>query len=493
MSKISVMLVSVDEFETRVAILENRQLVEFYAEENSKPRISGNIYLGRVRDIVPGMEASFVDIGLARNAFLYVNDVLVPEADIDAAPQKIQHLLKPGQEVMVQVQKDPVAAKGARVTTQISLPGRKLVLMPFSGLVGVSKRLEDDERERLHAVAEGIKTDGMGIIVRTEAKDAQNDDLESEIKYLVKQWQEIKKKAERMEAPALVKADLDLTGRMLRDIFSAEYHHLIIDSAQKKEEVTELLKAMFPGLSQRVKLHKEKLPLFEKHNVESQLKAALKRKVWLRSGGYIAIDKIEALTGIDVNTAKYTGGKSLEQTIFKTNLEAATEIVRQIRLRDIGGIIVIDFIDLKEEGHRDELFNVLQEAIGNDRAKSRLTEISKLGLVEMTRKNISEGIEGYFYEVCPVCSTGRILSKQRAGIEVFRRMKNLVITHNAKAFVFKVAPDTAEVLEREGWLKHLMESTKKTIRIEATPGFGRDESVLYKEGNISEIEDINGL
>ena len=276
-------------------------------------------------------------------------------------------------------------------------------------------------------------------------------------------------------------------------IFSEEYHHLIIDSAEKKEEVTELLKAMFPGLGQKVKLHKEQLPLFEKHNVESQLKAALKRKVWLRSGGYIAIDKIEALTGIDVNTAKYTGGKSLEHTIFTTNLEAATEIVRQIRLRDIGGIIVIDFIDLKEEKHRDKLFDVLQEAINNDRAKSRLTEISKLGLVEMTRKNISEGIERYFYEVCPVCSTGRILSKHRAGIEVYRRMKNLVQTHNSKAFVFKVAPDTAEVLEREGWLKYLMKSTNKTIRIDATPGFGRDESVLHKEGNISEIDDINGL
>ena len=215
--------------------------------------------------------------------------------------------------------------------------------------------------------------------------------------------------------------------------------------------------------------------------------------MWLRSGGYIAIDKIEALTGIDVNTAKYTGGKNLEHTIFTTNLEAATEIVRQIRLRDIGGIIVIDFIDLKEENHRDKLFEVLQEAIENDRAKSRLTEISKLGLVEMTRKNISEGIERYFYEVCPICSTGRILSKHRAGIEVYRRMKNLVQNHNAQAFVFKVAPDTAEVLEREGWLTHLMESTQKTVRIELTPGFGRDESVLYKEGNISEIENINGL
>ncbi|MCK4267571.1 MAG: Rne/Rng family ribonuclease, partial [Actinomycetia bacterium] len=340
-------LISIDEFETRVGILENRQLVEFYSEQIDKHRIAGNIYKGRIKDVVPGMEASFVDIGLERNAFLYVDEVIVTDAELKTGSTKIQHLLEPGQELMVQVKRDPVDTKGARVTTQIALAGRKLVLLPLNRLIGVSKRLEEEERDRLQRLAEQVCPEGIGVIIRTAAQDAKATDLAADIELLQANWQDIQKKAGKVDTPSGLSTELDLSGRVVRDMFSADYDHILIDSKEKKDEITELVKRMSPELVGRIKHYRGQNALFVKHNIESQLKTALKRKVWLRSGGYIAIDKIEALTGIDVNTAKYTGGKDLEHTIYKTNLEAADEIMRQIRLRDIGGIIVMDFIDMK--------------------------------------------------------------------------------------------------------------------------------------------------
>lgn len=481
-------LISIDEFETRVSILENRQLVEFYSEQIDKHRIAGNIYKGRIKDVVPGMEASFVDIGLERNAFLYVDEVIVADAELKSGSPKIQHLLEPGQELMVQVKRDPVDTKGARVTTQIALAGRKLVLLPLNGLIGVSKRLEEEERDRLHGLAEQVCPEGMGVIIRTAAKDAEVADLAADIEPLLANWQGIQKKAEKVGTPAGLSTELDLSGRVVRDMFSADYDHILIDSKEKKDEITELVKRMSPELVGRIKLYRSKIALFEKHNIESQLKTALKRKVWLRSGGYIAIDKIEALTGIDVNTAKYTGGKDLEHTIYKTNLEAAVEIVRQIRLRDIGGIIVMDFIDMKEERHREKLFEVLSLALDADRAKSRLTPISKLGLVEMTRKNISEGPEAYYYENCPICGARRIISKNRAAIEVYRSIRNQTINASMDELVFKVAEDIAEVIETEEWLTSLMKTTGKRVYLKPAPGIERLEPVLEKRGKDSRAE-----
>jgi len=481
-------LISADEFETRAALLEDRQLVEFYLEDAERPRIAGNIYLGRIKDILPGMEASFVDIGLERNAFLFVDEVLVPEAEFDPPPHNIQNLLKKGQEILVQVLKEPVGTKGARVTAQVALAGRKVVLLPLSKFVGVSKRLEPDERTRLHELAEEICPAGMGVIVRTVADGAQRNELEQDIEYLVGIWEKVRVRAQAAQAPATVHAEPGLAGRIMRDTFSAAYDRIIVDSRELKEEMQSLAEKLSPELKSRIKLYTGKLPLFDKHNVESQLDMALKRRVWLRSGGYIAIDKTEALTGIDVNTAKYTGGRNLEQTIFKTNMEAAPEIVRQLRLRDIGGIIVIDFIDMQDPAHRDAVFGAFNQALEADRTKTRVFEISRLGLVEMTRKNMSEGVQAHFYEACPVCGGGRVLSRRRATIEAFRQIKHVVMVHAAPAYVFKTAPDVAEVFGHEAWLVRLAEISGKRIYIKAAPGMERGEATLWREGTIGQIE-----
>ena len=481
-------LISTDEFESRTAILENRQLVEFYIEETDRPRIAGNIYLGRIKDVLPGMQASFVDIGLERNAFLFVNEVLVPEVEFESPPPEIQKLLKPGQEILVQVLKEPVGAKGARVTALLALPGRKVVLLPQSRFVGVSKRLEPDERNRLHQMAEKIAPPAMGVIIRTAAKDAEQAELTGDLEYLVGLWKSIEQKAAESHAPSIIHAELDLAGRIIRDVFSSDYDRLIVDSPQKKAAVGELVAAMSPELKSRIRAYQAKMPLFDKHNIEAQLDTALKRRVWLRSGGYIAIDRTEALTGIDVNTAKYTGGRNLEQTIFKTNLEAASEIVRQLRLRDIGGIIVIDFIDMQDATHREALFEAFNRALAADRTKTRVMEISRLGLVEMTRKNMSEGVQAHFFEACPVCGVGKVMSRRRAAIESYRRIKHLAVVHAAQAFVFKVAPDVAEKLEQEAWVARLAQSTGKRILIKATPGLERGEAVLWREGKAAQIE-----
>lgn len=481
-------LISADEFETRAAMLENRQLVEFYLEDADRPRIAGNIYLGRIKDILPGMEASFVDIGLERNAFLFVNEVLTPEAEVDSPPQTIQNLLKKGQQILVQVLKEPAGTKGARVTAQPSLAGRKIVLLPLTRFIGVSKRLEAEERTRLHRIAEAICPPGMGVIVRTVAEGADEKDLIQDAEYLVGLWAKISERARTLEAPSVIHTEPGLAGRIIRDTFSAAYERIIIDSPDLRNEMLGLAEKVSPELKNRIKLYSGKLPLFDKHNIESQLDTALKRRVWLRSGGYIAIDKTEALTGIDVNTAKYIGGQNLEQTTFKTNMEAASEIVRQLRLRDIGGIIVIDFIDMHEQAHRDAIFEAFNNELQSDRTKTRVFEISRLGLLEMTRKNMSEGVQAHYFESCAICGSGKVLSRRRATIESFRRIKNIVMVHAAQAYVFKTAPDIAETLEQEAWLIRLRELSGKRVYIKAVPGLERGEATLWREGTFSQID-----
>ncbi len=488
MAKYKEILVSVDDFETRVAILEDRQLVEFYIEEADKPRVSGNIYKGRIADILPGMEASFVDIGLERNAFLFVNEVVGTVADVDSPPHDIEKLLKSQQELLVQVLKEPVGNKGARVTTQISLAGRKVVLMPLAGFVGVSKRIEGEERARLQAFADEICPPDMGLIVRTAAMGAERAEMEADLSFLLRVWDGIRDRDTQIHAPALVHTDLDLSGRVVRDILTAEYDRLVVDSRNTKDALQALVVKMAPELKDRISHYRGKLPLFHKHNVESQLETALKRRVWLRSGGYIAIDRTEALTAIDVNTAKYTGGRNLEQTTYKTNLEAADEVSRQLRLRDIGGIIVIDFIDMQEPAHREALFEAFSRALAADRTKSRVIEISRLGLVEMTRKSMSEGVKTHFYDPCPICGEGKVLSTKRAAIEAYRKMDRLVLTHASKAFIFKVAPDVAEFLDREEWIERLSGNSEKLIHIQPSPGLERGEAIVLLEGSSAKIE-----
>lgn len=448
------LMISVDDFETRAAILEDRELVEIYLERREAPSVVGNIYLGRVKDILPGMQAAFIDIGIERNAFLYVEEIVYPRENEDEPMPPIQHLLKPGQDILVQIVKEPMDSKGARVTTQITLPGRYLVLLPYSSFVGVSRRLPEDERHRLKEICEQIRPRNKGLIARTAAEGAALDELREDVKRLLLYWRKIDRKVKSSTPVKLIYREPQLALRIVRDLFSDDFRRLLIDSGEDYNTIKEFLESTDPKLMRKVELYSDGLPLFDKYNINQDIENAMKRKVWLRSGGYISIDHTEALTAIDVNTGKYIGKTNLEQTIFKTNLEAAGEIVRQLRLRDIGGIIVIDFIDMQDLEHREELFRTLNEALTTDRTKTRVIEISKLGLVEMTRKNVSQGLLDFQAEICPCCHGLRVvLSETTVGIQVYRQIKKVAATHAPESFIFKVNPHGKDFLERKGKLK----------------------------------------
>ncbi|MCL6473414.1 MAG: Rne/Rng family ribonuclease [Firmicutes bacterium] len=485
------LMVSVDDFETRAAVLEDRELVEIYLERREAPSIVGNIYLGRVKDILPGMQAAFIDIGIERNAFLYVEEIIFQKgSELEPAPP-IQHLLKPGQDILVQVIKEPMDSKGARVTTQITLPGRYLVLLPYSDFVGASRRLPDEERHRLKEICEQIKPRGKGLIARTAAEGADLADLRADVKRLLLYWRKISRRVRESTPVQLIYQEPQLALRIVRDLFSSDFKRLVIDSENEYKEIIEFLKSTEPDLAKRVEYYTERLPLFDKYNINQDIENATKRKVWLRSGGYISIDHTEALTAIDVNTGKYVGKTTLEQTIFRTNLEAAEEIVRQLRLRDIGGIIVIDFIDMQDPANREEVSRVLSEALASDRTKNRVIEISKLGLVEMTRKNVSQGLLEFQAETCPCChGLGVILSEATVGIQNYRQIKKIVATHISQSFIFKINPRGKSFLEQKGKLEgnvlYLDWGKKAYLIFDDTVPAGKPEMV--EEGTEAEIE-----
>jgi len=457
-------MISRDEDETRVVVIEDHAVVEAYVERQGRSFV-GNIYLAQVKDILPGMEAAFVDIGLSRNAFLYVQEVLLPEEVPPEAPRKIQQLLKPGQEIIVQVLKDPMGGKGARVTTQITLPGRFLVLMPHSDFVGVSRRVEESQRDRLVKLCHEIKPKKMGLIVRTAAGEVGKAELERDLAFLLRLWKKIERTAKESKAPLIVYTEVDLAQRVIRDVFSDDVGRVLVDDRKTYERITSYIKKTSPELVPRISQYKEKLPMFDKYHVNEQLDAALQPRVWLRSGGYIAIDKTEALTAIDVNTGKFVGRKSLQDTILRTNLEAAYEVVRQLRLRDIGGIIVIDFIDMELSEHRRQVSDALEEALEEDRTKTRVIEISRLGLVEMTRKNVSDSLMDVMSQDCPVCGgTGRVLSDDTIRIHAERHIRNVVRGSRNQAFLFRVDPKTAELL-RDGEVDRLAELHQQTGKL----------------------------
>lgn len=489
-------IVSINDFEIMVAILEDRKLVEYYVEEIDKRRIVGNIYLGRVRDILPGMESAFIDIGLEKNAFLFINEAMVPEEGLETplpSPIKIQQLLKPNQELLVQITREPVGTKGARVSAQLALPGRKLVLLPHGRLVGVSKRLGQEERERLYEICESLKPESMGLIARTAAENTTESELKADLDYLLKLWHAVNKRAARSQPPAIVYNELDLANRIVRDVFSADFELLLVDADEKYQDILALVSKTAPELKTKVKLYRDAKPLFEKYNIEAQLGTALERKVWLRSGGYIAIDRTEALTSIDVNTAKFVGTLDLRQTILKTNLEAAEEIVRQLRLRDIGGIIVIDFIDMQNPEDRETLFDTFNRALAEDRTKSRVIEISKLGLVEMTRKNISDGVQAHYYERCLICrGTGQVLSAHRASVEVVHEIESMAKESEAEAMAFELAPSVVDKLQENGrkHIKRLLSVTGKQILIYPNPAVELSTVKLIKQGSKAEVKEF---
>ena len=400
------MLIHASHERTQIAVLEERVLIDLYVTRKESRTMVGNIYLGRVQNVIAGMEAAFVDLGRGRNAVLYAGEVQYSAEDLegDQVP-RIEKVLKSGQPVLVQVTKDPIGSKGARLTSQVSLAGRYLVLAPEQRLTGISRRLHENERARLRQILRDIRPEGHGVIVRTAAEGASKDALRRDLEHLVKQWDELKKKQKRAKAPALLYEEPELTMRVVRDIFSGDFERVVIDSKDIYDTVHEYLNETAPDMLDKVELSAGSLPMFEAFHVTEQIHKALERKVWLPSGGSIVIDRTEAMTVIDVNTGRFVGkGGSLEDTVFKNNLEAAEEVARQLRLRDIGGIIVIDFIDMLNLGNRAEVLRTLKRALARDKTRSQVSdEVSKLGLVEMTRKRSSEGLLEAFSEVCPQC------------------------------------------------------------------------------------------
>jgi ribonuclease E len=398
---------------TQIAVLEGRSLIEHYVSraQDDANQIDGNIYLGRVQNVLPGMEAAFVDIGTPKNAVLYRGDLRYDADEVEGAARpsqaRIEQLLRAGQQVLCQVTKNPISTKGARLTQEVSLPGRFVVLVPSSGTYGISKRLPDDERKRLRRILDDVRPEGHGIIVRTAAEGASADELSRDVAMLLGQWNQIEAKAKKTSAPALLYREPDMAVRVIREEFNHDYRGVVIDDEALFRDVRDYVASISPDVADRVEYFDaaaDGLPMFERFHVHEQLHRALDRKVWLPSGGSLIIERTEALTVIDVNTGKNVGKSNLEETVFRNNLEAAEEVARQLRLRDVGGIIVIDFIDMEILQNRAEVLRVFRDALSRDKTRTQVFEISELGLVEMTRKRVSEGLVEAFSLTCPACA-----------------------------------------------------------------------------------------
>ncbi|MGA1219608.1 MAG: Rne/Rng family ribonuclease, partial [Ilumatobacteraceae bacterium] len=405
------MCVQVREGITQVAVLEGRNLIEHYVSRpaDDVSQIHGNIYLGRVQNVLPGMEAAFVDIATPKNAVLYRGDVQYEAEDIDSggSDPRIEQILKNRQTILCQVTKNPIGAKGARLTQEVSLPGRFVVLIPNSTTYGISKRLPDDVRRRLRNILDKVKPEGHGLIVRTAAEHATEAELTADMRLLLEQWNRIEALAKEAKKPTLLHREPELAVRVIREEFNADYRGVVIDDRRLFEEVRDYVAAFNPELADRVEFYDaeaEGLALFERHHVHEQVHKALDRKVWLPSGGSLIIEHTEALSVIDVNTGKNVGTSNLEETVFNNNLEAAEEIAKQLRLRDIGGIIVIDFIDMEVKANRSKVIETFRDALARDKTRTQVFDISELGLVEMTRKRIGEGLLTEFSQECPNCS-----------------------------------------------------------------------------------------
>jgi ribonuclease E len=395
---------------TQIAVLEGRALIEHYVSHPADDvnQIHGNIYLGRVQNVLPGMEAAFVDISTPKNAVLYRGDVHYDAEDIveKGSNPRIEQILKQKQTILCQVTKNPIGAKGARLTQEVSLPGRFVVLIPNSSTYGISKRLPDDERKRLRNILDKVRPAGHGLIVRTAAENVTADEIEGDVLRLAKQWEQIEALANRSQAPRLLYREPDMAVRVIREEFNNDYRGVVIDDREMYESVRDYVASISPTLADRVEYfdpEEEDLPLFERFHIHEQLHKALDRKVWLPSGGSLIIEHTEALTVIDVNTGKNVGTSNLEETVFRNNLEAAVEIARQLRLRDVGGIIVVDFIDMEIKRNRDEVVRVFRDALARDKTRTQVFDISELGLAEMTRKRIGEGLLESFAGRCPEC------------------------------------------------------------------------------------------
>lgn len=400
------LLVTCDNGNSRLAVLENDKVVEVYMEKTKKKSIVGNIYVGRVTNVLPGMNAAFVDIGAGKNALLYLQDLMFMEKNGPVRPRKINKALKQNDSIVVQVTKDAMSSKGARLTTYLSFPGRLMVYMPQSKRSGVSRRLPDRERERLRGIAKEIRPRQGSTIIRTAAQKSRKKDLKDDLDYLIGQWEETQQKIKKCKrAPTVVYTEPDLAVRVIRDVLVRDFKQVTVDDKAEFRRIREYLRRSAPELEGKVRNYRRGTgpALFAKYGVDKEIEAALRRKVPLPSGGHLVIDEAEALTAIDINTGSFTGKKNLEDTVLKTNLEAAVEVVRQLRLRDIGGIIVIDFIDMENPNNRTMVLETLEKELEGDRTKTQVVTLSDLGLVEMTRKNVTEGLADTLGKTCPHC------------------------------------------------------------------------------------------
>ena len=489
------LLASVDVGEKRVAILEDGQVAEVYLERPERRSIAGNIYLGRVDNVLPGMEAAFVEIGLEKNGFLYVDEIVSPELE-KGHGRKIQDLISRGQTILVQAVKDPMKTKGARLTTQISLPGRFVVLVPQGEGLGVSRRLDDDERNRLKDILKRLDVKEGGVIVRTAAEGASEEDIERDLVFLQRLWKSIQAKAKDGKPPELVYQEAELPLRVVRDLFTGDFEKAYVDDERTYRRIVGYLKKTSPHMVERVVRYKEKAPLMDAFGVEQEIRSTISRRVDLPSGGYLIFDYAEAFTVIDVNTGRFVGsrgknaGGRLEDTITKNNLEAVKEVVRQLRLRDIGGIIVIDFIDMANPKNRATVEEALRSELERDRTKTYVVEISPLGLVEMTRQNVTDGPREVMTRKCPTCGgDGIVYSEASAAIDVERRLRALAAGSRAQAFRVELADSIASVLVGPGArrLVELEALTKKRFFLEGKPQTHLDHFVVLSEGKLADL------
>jgi ribonuclease G len=490
------LLVSVDVGEQRVAVLEDDQVAEVYLERPERRSIAGNIYLGQVDNVLPGMEAAFIEIGLEKNGFLYVDEIVTPELEGKRHGKKIQDLISRGETIMVQAVKDPMKTKGARLTTEISLPGRFVVYQPNGDGFGVSRRLDDDERSRLKDVLKALDLKGGGVIVRTAAEGASAEDIERDLVFLQKLWKAIDTRAKSAKPPTLLYQEAELPLRVTRDLFTEAFERALVDEDRAYKRIVGYLKKTSPHMVERVVRYKEKQPLMDAYGVEAEIKSTLSRRVDLPSGGYLIFDYAEAFTVIDVNTGRFVGSRSrssgarLEDTITKNNLEAVKEVVRQLRLRDIGGIIVIDFIDMANPKNRATVEEALRTELERDRTKTYVVEISPLGLVEMTRQNVTDGPREVMTKKCPTCGgDGIVLSETSAAVDDERRLRALATGSRSQAYRVEVSAKVAALLIGPGAsrLAELEKQTRRRFYLVGKEDTHLDHFLVLEEGKRDDL------
>jgi ribonuclease G len=514
----TLLLINADGPETRVALVEDGLLGELYIERKQERGIAGNIYKGRVERVLPGMQAAFVNIGLEKSAYLHVSDVRGTPDDLkrlvgagestgqedgeDEEPEapsgsaRIEDLLKEGQEIVVQVTKEPISTKGARVTRYISLPGRHLVFMPTVEHVGISRRISSDkERQRLREIIDQMRPAGTGFIVRTVAENVPDKDLRADMDFLIKLWNNVVQRTETMRCPSLIYNDLDLLLRTVRDMFTPDVDKLIIDSRQEYDRIKKFIAAFMPDFAGQIELYASSEPIFDGYGIEIEIDRALERKVWLKSGGYLIVDEMEALTAIDVNTGRFVGKRNLEETITQTNLEAAREVAEQLRIRSIGGMIVVDFIDMDRSSNRNKVTRSFNEFLRKDRAKAAVTRISELGLVEMTRKRTRDSLLHHLTEPCQHCEgKGYTKSRRTVAYGVLRELRRQGNLIEGDTVVVEVHPDVAQVFAGpdHAYLEEIEKRLQKRIVVKARASFELEDYELHSPGQKAIEHSDNG-